>query len=372
MQEKDLKKILKRYREGKATAAEQAFLESWYLQYQAPGQEAYTPDQLAEDAGIVWDRLQQPAKKPAPVLMLRRVAAAAIILLLLSAGLVFYFRSTGDRHKTGAGPYANDIAPGNNQAFLTLADGSRISLQDGAREKLAGISHIDAKEGQLIYEQSAMQAQTSLTYNTIETPKGGQWQVELPDGTKIWLNAASILKYPVAFRGTERPVELTGEAYFEVAKDAARPFIVRSKGQAVKVLGTSFNVNAYADEPQITTTLLDGSVSISAGGRQQLLKPGERSAIRDSLINVDSIDTELAIAWKKGYFLFESEDIMSIMRKVSRWYNVDIEYAEGKVPIHHFWGSVSRFQQVSQVLKKLELTNQVHFRIEGRKIIVMQ
>lgn len=372
MQDEELKEILQRYRDGKATAAEQALLESWYLQYQVPERPAYTPEMLEEDAGLVLQQLQQPLKKPARVLPLRRIAAAAVVTLILSAGLIYYLLPAEQTKQPGNSVYSNDIAPGSNQAFLTLADGSQHPLSTMPPEKSADISHIDVRDGRLVYAKKATAKDAEITYNILETPKGGQWQIVLPDGTQVWLNAASSLKYPVAFSGRERSVELTGEAYFEVAKDATRPFIVRSKGQEVKVLGTHFNVNAYDDEPRITTTLLEGAVSISAGGRQQILKPGEQSSITGDAIKVNEVDTESAMAWKNGYFLFESEDIMSIMRKVSRWYNVEVVYTEGKVPVHHFWGTVSRFQQVSQVLKKLELTGHVHFKIEGRKIFVMQ
>jgi len=214
-------------------------------------------------------------------------------------------------------------------------------------------------------------------YNSIATPKGGQYQIILPDGTRVWLNAASVLKYPVAFTSTARKVELTGEAYFEVAKNKAKPFIIHTAKQEVTVLGTHFNINAYADEPNTRTSLLEGSVKVAKlnDAASVMIKPGQAALVGDpgsaSRIQIASIDPDEAVAWKNGYFMFDSENLESILRKVARWYDVDITWQSRNSAQKEFSGTISKYSNASQVLKKLELTEAVHFKIEGRKIIVL-
>ncbi len=322
--------------------------------------------------------------------------AAVVIFLVITTGLYFYLdKSTAPEmaFKKPQLPEKNDIAPGGQKAVLTLADGSKITLDDagsGEIAKQAGISITKTPDGKLIYSVAGSQS-TILTsqpeYNTIETPKGGQYQINLPDGSKVWLNAASSLRFPLTFIGNERKVELTGEAYFEVAhitspslKKPAKdmPFIVSSGNHTVEVLGTHFNINAYNDEPSIKTTLLEGRVRVSLpspsgekpqASLSQLLIPGQQSKA-DKTIKVFTVDTEEAVAWKNGYFMFNNENIPVIMRKISRWYNVEIEY-RGDISQKVVWGSVSRFKNVSEVTDMLELTGLVHFKIEENRIIVM-
>ena len=322
------------------------------------------------------------------------IAAAALILIALSFGLYFY--SGPDRTTQYAiRNTKQDIAPGGNKAILTLADGRKISLTDatnGALAEQSGIRITKTGDGQLVYEVRHLEGgrterslpAVEMTYNTIETPRGGQYQVILPDGTKVWLNAASSLKYPISFASLkERRVELNGEAYFEVAKDKSHPFVVNTVKQEIEVLGTHFNVNSYADEGLTKTTLLEGSVKVSAPFSTSSLEragvrlqPGQQSVLTGNGISVSEVNTEEAMAWKNGYFMFESENIKSIMRKIERWYDVEVVY-NGEMPTDRFGGTVSRFGNVSQVLKKLELTNRVHFKIEampdgrqGRRIMV--
>jgi ferric-dicitrate binding protein FerR (iron transport regulator) len=212
-------------------------------------------------------------------------------------------------------------------------------------------------------------------YNTITTPRGGQYQVTLSDGTKVWLNAASSIRFPVLFTGNERKVEITGEAYFEVAKNVSKPFKVKTISSEVEVLGTHFNVNAYDDEAVAKTTLLEGLVKVSVpqtGGKlaARFLQPGQQSGItKDGRISVlNNADTEEAVAWKNGRFQFRSADLKSILRQISRWYDVDVVY-KGNVDLH-FTGQLTRDDYVSKVFDKLALTGEVHFKIEGKKIIV--
>jgi ferric-dicitrate binding protein FerR (iron transport regulator) len=222
-----------------------------------------------------------------------------------------------------------------------------------------------------VYDGTKASNQGSLiSYNTLSTPRGGQYQLVLPDGSKVWLNASSSIHFPTAFAGHERNVELTGEAYFEIAKNKQKPFHVNVNGMQVEVLGTHFNVNAYGDEGAIKTSLLEGSVKIKKGNISGLLKPGQQGVLKKNStdLEIKNADMNEAIAWKNGLFEFDGADIKSIMREIGRWYDVDVVYA-GKVPDRRFEGKISRDAQLSDVLKILALSN-VKFSVEGKKIIV--
>ncbi|TKC03908.1 FecR family protein [Pedobacter frigoris] len=308
----------------------------------------------------------------------KRIAAAAIILITLSAG-AFYYLSRQPVSTT----LANDIAPGGNRAILTLADGKKVILNDAKNGELANQSDViitKQADGKIVYTVKSGKA-TGQKPNTVETPKGGQYEVILPDGTSVLLNAASELTFPTSFaHAKERRVKLKGEAYFMVSKvtvkgntakskETRMPFIVVTDKAEIEVLGTHFNINSYTDEPLSKTTLIEGSVAVNGPGFSKFLKPGNQATIGTEGLTVTEANIEEVLAWKNGYFIFDSEDIKSVMRRISRWYDVDIVY-EGEVPDDRFGGTVSRFSNVSKVLSKLELTNKVHFRIEERRIIV--
>jgi ferric-dicitrate binding protein FerR (iron transport regulator) len=266
-----------------------------------------------------------------------------------------------------------DIKPGGNKAILTLADGRRIDLDTTANGVLAnqGNSRVaKLSNGQLAYNNIAKQPLV-LAYNSLSTPRAGQFMVRLPDGTRVWLNNASVLRYPVAFTGPDRTVELAGEAYFEVAKDAAHPFRVKVQDSAtVEVLGTSFNIMAYSDEPAERTTLIDGSIRVTRDNQSTLLKPAEQSALEGTgkLRVTPDVDVQEVIAWKNGYFQFDHASLQTTMRQLARWYDIDVVY-EGQIPEHEFQGKIQRSLLLSDVLKGLE-NDQVHFRLDGRKLIV--
>ncbi|MBE9601808.1 FecR family protein [Pedobacter sp. MC2016-24] len=318
---------------------------------------------------------------------LRWVAAAAVFL---TVGLGYHYLQLVHPENTQPIPYANDIKPGKNDAVLTLADGSKISLTDARQGELIkskGISIVKAANGQLIYtiDSSALKTGTDhpeLAYNTISTPKGGEYQINLPDGTKVWLNAASSLKFPQTFANLNaRRVELSGEAYFEVFKNKKQPFKVLTPGfgsgreQETEVLGTHFNISAYADDAETKTTLLEGSIRVKDPQKSNkrdaiILVPGQQAILNNNQWNTINVDTEEAIAWKRGTFMFANADIETIMRKISRWYNVEVVY-QGKISESNYLGTVSRFSKVSDVLDILEATKTVHFKIEGRRITVM-
>ncbi len=303
-----------------------------------------------------------------------RLMLAAAILIFVSLGIIHYSRvdkvQVSELAKVEP---VHDVAPGGNKAFLTLANGTKLSLtdaNDGELAKQAGISIVKTEDGQLVYNVSnAGKAGGSSLFNTIETPRGGQYQINLPDGSRIWLNAASSLRYPVVFAGNERKVELTGEAYFEIAEDKSRPFRIASNKQVVEVLGTHFNINAYPEEGSVKTTLLEGSVKVRSGNNTVKLRPGQQSLV-DQTIAVGEADISESVAWKNGKTQFSNADIKTIMRMLSRWYDVEVEY-QGEMIGTGFGGSVSRYKNISEILKLLELTGDVHFKIEGRRVTVM-
>lgn len=276
---------------------------------------------------------------------------------------------------------AYDIEPGNDKAILILGNGSKIVLDDSRDGILAtykGVSISKTAEGEIIYTFSKKspnlfwEADNEANFNTIQTPKGGRFLVTLIDGSKVWLNAASSLRFPIAFTKDKRQVELTGEAYFEVAPDKVKIFEVITNNQTVEVLGTHFNINAYTDEPSVNTTLLEGSVRISdlRSNRSRLLLPGQQAKLgeRIEIATIENVD--LAIAWKNGYFVFDGVDISTVMRQIERWYDVSVRY-EGAFPANHrFGGEIEKNLTLKQVLKILEKTK-VHFRLEGREVVVM-
>lgn len=305
-------------------------------------------------------------------------SAAAILILGVAAGLYF---TAGYQKKqqlaTALGSLKeNTVLPGSNKAVLTLADGSVVNLENVQKTKginQGNTSLVNSKDGLLVYTANRSgDKEADKLYNKISIPRGGQYQLKLPDGTQVWLNSASTLRFPTRFSGNERNVELTGEAYFEVAKNKNMPFKVRVNQVEVKVLGTHFNIMAYDDEQSINTTLLEGSVNVSGNMQHTLIRPGQQARFKKTAgsLNVEEVNLAEAVAWKNGNFLFADDDIETIMRKISRWYDVDVEY-RGNLTDKNFAGSISRSENVSEVLKTLELTGTIHFKMEGRRIIVM-
>ncbi|WP_295767181.1 FecR family protein [uncultured Mucilaginibacter sp.] len=310
-----------------------------------------------------------------------RWVIAASLLVFLSVGLVVLFNKE-QKQVTVADHFAQKtavktaITPGSNKAILILANGNMVDL-DGSDKGLVskqGAAEVrKLSKGKLVYNAEPKAKNGSqVAYNTIATPRGGQYQLTLADGTMVWLNAASSLKFPTTFSGKERLVELTGEAYFEVAKNKSMPFKVVANGVNVNVLGTHFNVMAYQDESVVKTTLLEGSVRLEKDEITAMLIPGEQGLIKQggNAFKVREVKVDDIVAWKNGLFSFENENIRTIMRQVSRWYDVDIDY-EGQLSKQNFGGSVSRFKDISYLLKTLELTGTVHFKVNGRRITVM-
>ncbi|MBO9731558.1 MAG: FecR domain-containing protein [Chitinophaga sp.] len=297
-------------------------------------------------------------------------AAAAAAILLLIFGITWLMREKNTPPITKA-PLA-DIAPGKESATLTLGDASVITLDTAANGILSkqGNTAVHLVNRQLIYSGSA--TNTATTYNTISTGRGNHYSMVLSDGTKVWLNSASSLRFPVGFSGKERLVTVTGEVYFEVAADAQHPFQVQlpRKG-TITVLGTHFNVHAYDDENDITTTLLQGMVRVNKGSQQQLLQPGQQAIINEqAAIGLrQQVDLAQVMAWKEGYFWFNDTDIYTLMKQIARWYDVEVRFT-GTITRDGFSGKISRNVPLSKVLQILEL-NGIHFQVTGKQITVM-
>ncbi len=303
--------------------------------------------------------------------------SAAILTFATIVSLYFFLPNRSAKNSPVQEIVQQDIAPGGNRALLKMADGREINLDDAGIGQIAeapGIKVIKTTDGQLTCELTdgdmADVGFTSL--NTISTPRGGQYQVVLPDGTKVWLNSESSISYPSRFSTMDRYVEITGEAYFEVTPDKQRPFVVISAHQKIEVLGTHFNVNAYSDEESTRTTLLEGSVKVYANDAETtILKPNQQAILgTNNKLAVIDVQAEDVMAWKNGRFVFNNADIQSVMRIVSRWYDVEIEYKNG-IPKKTIGGDISKFENISQLLEVLEATGGVHFKREGRRVIVM-
>lgn len=372
MDKKGIEDLLERYNSGNVTSEEKALVETWYLKYQ-PVVSDVPHQQLEEDQkeslNILLDSIPRQTKR----VQFSRFAVAASILVFLAAGAYFtIFKKTSQQHVAISKLAKHDIPPGGNKAILTLANGRSIVLTDAKKGKLADQGDIvitKTADGQISYANSKSdKSSNSLVYNTATTPRGGQFQFILSDGTKVWLNAASSIKYPVKFSGDERKVELTGEAYFEVAHNAKMPFRVVSEGQTVEVLGTHFNINAYSDEDITKTTLLEGSIKITASAASNVIKPGEQAQLKRGAIVITNVDPQEIVAWKNGFFYFEDNTIQQVMRQLARWYDVDIQY-EGQLPPRLFSGEISRNVNASQILDILSF-KKIHYKIEGKSIIV--
>jgi transmembrane sensor len=315
-------------------------------------------------------------KKSARVVSLKRWWWAAAAVIVFGTGGYFYFNKTGKENlPTERNQFAkNDIAaPKNNRATITLANGQKVFLDSAADGTLATQGSIQIKkrgDGIIAYNGNA-QPKSEVEFNTLTNPKGSKViDITLSDGTQVWLNAESSLKYPVAFMGIERKVEITGEAYFEVVHNGKMPFKVKVNDQVIEDLGTHFNINSYSNEPEVRTTLLEGSIKITGNNNSKILKPGQQALGNESDIKiVDGADLEQAIAWKNGIFKYKETNITEIMREVERWYDVDVEY-KGDVKTLNFGGVISRKVYVSELLKLLEATGTIKCTIEDKKITV--
>jgi len=383
--------LLQHYQEGKATPEEIQLIEQWYQELEDQGEWHWEEGEKQTLEASMETRLLQQIQSPLRVRSLRpfRWAAAAAIILLLGGGSYLWLHNNTSHPPLATAPRGNhpaDIAPGRTGAVLTLAGGQKVILDNSAKSQIGsqGNTVVLNTNGQLTYTAPAGKPPTGkptvekpaeVLYNTLTTPRGGQYQLVLPDGSKVWLNAASSLKYPTAFTGKERSVELTGEAYFEVAKSSSQPFLVKVGGMQVDVLGTSFNINSYSDEASIRTTLLEGSVRIHRGSGKVLLQPGQQAQVETApnasaeIRVIHDADLDKVMAWKNGFFNFQDASLEEVMRQLQRWYDIEIVY-EKDTPRLEFIGKMGRDLTLSKVLNGLEMSK-VHFRLDGRRLIVL-
>lgn len=368
-------KLLDKYNAGLCSPEEQVIVENWYLQLSDSDINGLEKQSVERTSNEVWASLTankqiNPAK---PAFALKYWSVAAALFLIAGIAILSNRMQIQTKQQSAQLVKKQDVPPGSNKAFLTLGNGEKYSLTDAANGRIAkanGLLITKAADGQLIYTVSAEDnAESSKEFNKIETPRGGQYQINLPDGTKVWLNAASSLRYPIHFADGKRSVELTGEGYFEVAKDKLHPFVVKTANQEVEVLGTHFNVNSYDEEPVVNTTLLEGSVRVMAAGKRRILLPGEQSQIKGGEMEVSTVDTEAVLSWKNGDFVFTGDNFKSIMRKISRWYDVEVIY-QGNFDDLKFGGYISRSKNISAVLSIMESTGKVHFTIKDQTITV--
>lgn len=377
MDDKKLKELLQRYQEGSCSEEENALIESWYLKMMDKSEQ----NQLSEPnmTGAkhqIWEAIA--SKRPVRKSSTKRyypLAAAALVFMILGVVLYFYQVDTKLPERETYAGNTEIVKPGGNKAYLTLENGERIDLSmlnDGELVEQAGVRMIKQAEGHLLYEiQPATQSNPNkLAFNKIETPVGGQYQVLLPDGTRVWLNSSSSLEYPVQFSATERKVVLRGEGYFEVEEDQSKPFRVVSRHQVVEVLGTAFNINTYDDEPEMRTTLVEGKVKLFFNEFSSLLRPGEQASIHNGVVNIQHVNVENATAWRRGDFAFNGVELNTIMRQISRWYDVEVVYQD-EVGNVKFGGSISRSKNIDEVLNVLSMTQGVSFKMEGRRVLVM-
>lgn len=340
-------------------------------------QQVVADEQITDDV-----RQKMEARLPAilgrnrrtiPIWVRYSSAAAAVLLMAAAIYLSRQKSKPADLAKTTV-KAIQDIAPGRQGAILTLSDGRTMTLDSLGNGVVAtqNGSKIILNNGRLAYSESPAAATGTVAYNTTSTPKGRQFQLTLPDGTKVWLNAASSLRYPIAFTGAQRQVDVTGEAYFEVAPDPQKPFFVNiNETTRIQVLGTHFNINAYTDEAAINTTLLEGSVAVISNREKTVLKPGQQARVKAAQpIVVSNADTEKVIAWKNGIFDFQNARLEEVMRQLERWYDIDVVYEKG-IPSIEFIGKMGRDLSLSEVLGGLQLSK-VHFRLEaGRRLVVL-
>lgn len=380
MNETEFIELLKRHQNGTLSTEDKDKLDAWYLHKAANSKKQLSEYELADSYEHLKSKLPLAQEKKV-ITLWPRIAVAASIALLFGAGLFYFTKSESivKQENIQVVEKPKEIAPGGNRGILTLSNGKQIVLSDVSSKDIIAKEDQDEvtikmdANGVITYvinPNADTAKEDANSFNTLSTPTGGQYNIVLADGTKVFLNAVSSIKYPTQFNGDQRIVEFEGEAYFEVAKNKNKPFLVKSDKQTIEVLGTHFNVNAYNNESAVKTTLLEGSVAVSSKNQKAILKPGQQSKVSESStkIGVKEVDTEAAIAWKNGRFKFDNADLKSVMKQLERWYGIKVEY-RGDVSDVRFNGGTFRNKNLSEVLKVLELSN-IKFKVEGKTIIV--
>lgn len=390
MTKKEIEKLALKYFQGKTSPEEEALLHQWY-------------DEVMEDDARVVVHAEQEGSTEVMTRLLSHLRTeiqtekrhskgafstrgwlsyAASFLLLLTIGWgIYYFssdRTPSDIHHTAL--LEGDVGPGGNSAVLELSDGSTVNLDEasiGSSVNTGGLIINKLSDGMVSVEIPPQDINGPVEMHTIRTPLGGQYQIKLPDGSNVWLNASSSIRFPTVFSSRSREVELQGEAFFDVVslKNKQKqpiPFLVHNKDQVIEVLGTQFNVNGYNNETFTRTTLIEGLVRVHVNGSTQIeqLHPGQESNIQNGKIQVQKADMEAVVAWKNGDFIFNNEPLENIMNQIARWYDIEVEY-KGADKTRKFSGAVSRNKNLSSVLKAMSYTGKVQFKIKGRRVLVM-
>lgn len=374
------KELLHRYHTGNISQSEKELVELWYSQLIETGEWQWDESEKDEVEKMLESRILEKIrlqnKKPRTIYLLSRKywwAAASIVLVLGFSTYFLVFNKTLKPSSIVSTTEPNDVsAPQSNKAIITLSNGQKVfldSISNGALAVQGNVKLVKLASGEIVY-QSSGELSEKIQYNTLENPRGSKViNMVLADGSKVWLNAGSSLNYPVAFVGSERKVSVSGEAYFEVAHDASKPFVVHNGSLDVRVLGTHFNVNAFTeDDNNIKVTLIEGSVKISNGSSNCLLEPGQQALVSKEMKILNDVDLNKVMAWKNGYFQFDKASLQSVLKQVSRWYDIEVIY-EGKNQPREFVGEIERDLSLSEVFKILEI-NKVNFTLEGKKLIV--
>lgn len=380
----DTKKLLKRYAMGKCTEDERQLIELWYMDYNRKEPLLLDEQELESAQSVMLDRLNSRLDKKVKFLFpLKWLSAAAAILIAVT--IFFFFpgiRDRGTSHKGSQGHEIAAIAPGSSKAFLILANGNKIDLSTSPDGTIENGKHalITKYKGKLVVTSKEVTDQDdAANVNLLSIPTGGQYEIQLPDGTQVWLNAASSLTFPATFSGLKkRKVKLEGEGYFEVAKNKSVPFIVETSKERITVLGTHFNINSYTGDSVSKTTLLEGAVRLDlripgndSNESGVVLKPGEQSQLTSGHLSVEKVDAEEYVAWKNGYFMFSNEALGDIMTKLSRWYNIEVNYQDESLRQEQFWGSISRSSSLTEVLNVLKRTGRIHFKLKNNTLTVI-
>jgi ferric-dicitrate binding protein FerR (iron transport regulator) len=387
-------RLMLKYNQGEITEEEQAMLDNW-INASAENKQLFATLTNNDDLQAKLNHLheiegtKEEAKRrvmemlfPGAIVtpikrttfsLWKTMAAAVAVTVVVGTGVWFLLKKQPHQHVAVVQPAENklaDVAPGGYKAQLILDDGRAIELDSAGAGKLAqqGNMQVMNQGGQLLYQQDATAENRSL-YNTLKTGRGQMYPVKLSDGSAVWLNSSSTIRFPVAFNEQERRVDITGEAYFEVAHNDKKPFVVSVNGVEVQVVGTVFNINSYNDEGAMKTTLLKGAVKVKQGDQQVMIRPGEQAEVVDKTIKVNTgVNVSKEVAWKNGLFYFKNENLKAIMRQISRWYDVDVVY-EGNVSNDEISGKIYRSANLSEVLKLLNLLD-VNYKIEGKKLII--
>jgi hypothetical protein len=380
MNKEEFSELARKISDGTATDAEISRYNTWFNTYaqneSGEWNESESGKKTEKEEQLFQSILQRIQPKQARIVpLIYKITAAASIILGIAAASIYFIQKQHAPTQQTANLIKNDIAPGHNQATLTLANGQKIILTKGLSGQIAvqNSTTINANRNTITYNANTNTKNNSNTdtqadqnlYNTLSTARGEQspYPLVLADGTKVWLNAESSITFPTAFNGKERIVKLTGEAYFEVKHNGKQPFKVQTQKQTIEDIGTSFDVNAYTDEPNTKTTLIEGSVKVN----NLTLKPGQQT----DGIHTKTVNTEIYTAWKEGNFHFEGEDIKTIMRQLSRWYNIEVVY-EGNITKEKLYADISRNRNISAALKVLQNSQGVRFKVEGRRVTVIE